>query len=223
MLRLRWDLLDQEPGRIRGHAGRQDGVGDRDGRRGRVRRRPLLPDAHRRWARAHPRRHPDPPPGRDPGQHGQRGGAVNTGDLIWTDGAGGPQFSKNAKTAVNDSQLRRNVRKATTTISERRAGLVAETPDWQQLRQSGAAIKDHVLNHLDAYLEQFELGATERGAQVHWARDAAEANQIVTDLVRQTGDTEVIKVKSMATQEIGLVEALKAQGITAHEPDMAKM
>jgi L-lactate dehydrogenase complex protein LldF len=148
---------------------------------------------------------------------------VNTGDLIWTDGAGGPQFSKNAKTAVNDSQLRRNVRKATTTISERRAGLVAETPDWQQLRQSGAAIKDHVLNNLDAYLETFERNATARGAHVHWARDATEANRIVAELIQETGQTEVIKVKSMATQEIGLVEALKTKGIIARETDLAEL
>jgi L-lactate dehydrogenase complex protein LldF len=145
---------------------------------------------------------------------------VNSGDLIWTDD---PPFAKNAKTAVNDSQLRRNVRKATTTISERRAGLVAETPDWQQLRQSGAAIKDDVLRNLDTYLEAFERNATAHGAHVHWACDATEANRIVTELIRETGQTEVIKVKSMATQEIGLVEALKTNGITARETDLAEL
>ena len=58
-------------------------------------------------------------------------------------------------------------RKATATIRERRAGLVAETPDWQELRHAGAAIKDDVLHHLDHYLEQFESNATARGAHVH--------------------------------------------------------
>jgi L-lactate dehydrogenase complex protein LldF len=145
---------------------------------------------------------------------------ARTGDLIWTHDPGGPPFSENAKKAVNDSQLRRNVRKATATIRERRAGLVAETPDWQQLRHAGAAIKDQTLGHLDVYLEQFERNATSHGAHVHWARDATEANRIVTDLIKTT---EVIKVKSMVTQEIGLVDALKTQGITAHETDFAEM
>jgi L-lactate dehydrogenase complex protein LldF len=148
---------------------------------------------------------------------------MSTGDLIWSHGVGGPPFSKNAKSAVNDSQLRRNVRKATGTIRERRAGLVAETPDWQELRRAGAAIKDATLHNLDTYLEAFERNATEHGAHVHWARDAAEANRIVTQLINETGHTEVIKVKSMATQEIGLVEALRQAGITAHETDFAEL
>jgi L-lactate dehydrogenase complex protein LldF len=145
---------------------------------------------------------------------------MSAGELIWTDD---PPFAQNAKEAVNDAQLRRNIRKATGAIRQRRAGLVAETPDWQQLRQAGAAIKDEVLRHLDTYLEQFERNATRNGAHVHWARDANEATKVVTDLVRNTGHTEVIKVKSMVTQEIGLVDALQLQGITAHETDFAEL
>ena len=149
---------------------------------------------------------------------------MNTGELIWgEEGWPGPDFPGNAKRAVENSQLRRNVRKATATIRERRAGLIAETPDWQQLRTAGAAIKDDVLHHLDEYLEEFERNATARGAHVHWARDAEEATQLVTTLVQQTGHDEVIKVKSMATQEIGLVKALEHAGIAAHETDLAEM
>jgi L-lactate dehydrogenase complex protein LldF len=145
---------------------------------------------------------------------------VNSGELIWTDD---PPFARNASEAVNDSQLRRNIRNATATIRKRRAGLVAETPDWQELRHAGAAIKDDVLHHLDGYLTQFEQNATDRGARIHWARDASEANAVVTEIIKQTGETEAIKVKSMATQEIGLVEALRRAGITAHETDLAEL
>ena len=77
--------------------------------------------------------------------------------------------------------------------------------------------------HLDDYLMQFEAAFTARGGVVHWARDADEANRIVTDLVRATGETEVVKVKSMATQEIGLNEALESAGITAYETDLAEL
>jgi hypothetical protein len=85
----------------------------------------------------------------DPREHGRGAVTVTTGDLIWSgEGEAGPDFPKNAKRAVNDAQLRRNVRKATGTIRERRAQRVAETPDWQQLRRAGPAIKDEVLNHL---------------------------------------------------------------------------
>jgi L-lactate dehydrogenase complex protein LldF len=142
------------------------------------------------------------------------------GDLIWTED---PPFAENASRSLNNAQLRRNLRNATATIRDRRAGLVAETPDWQELRHAGAAIKDDVLHHLDRYLTEFERNATARGAQVHWAKDADEANHIVAELIKQTGQTEAIKVKSMATQEIGLVEALNRQGIAAHETDLAEL
>ena len=58
---------------------------------------------------------------------------------------------------------------------------------------------------------------------MHWARDANEANRIVTGLVRDTGAAEVVKVKSMVTDEIGLNEALAAAGITAYETDLAEL
>jgi L-lactate dehydrogenase complex protein LldF len=145
---------------------------------------------------------------------------MSSGETLWLDD---PQFPARAAQAVNDAQLRRNIRGATSTIRARRALAVGELPDWQELRAAGAAIKDEVLNHLDRYLEQFEAAATSHGAQVHWAGDADEANQIVASLVEQTGERELIKVKSMVTEEIGLDAALAQRGIVAHETDLAAM
>ncbi|MEV4073409.1 lactate utilization protein B [Nonomuraea fuscirosea] len=132
-------------------------------------------------------------------------------------------FPENSRKAVQDSQLRFNLRKATHTIRDKRAGVVGELPDWQELRAAGKAIKDHTLRHLDRYLVQLEAAVTRAGGTVHWARDAAEANRIVTGLVQATGEREVVKVKSMATQEIQLNEALAEHGITAYETDLAEL
>jgi L-lactate dehydrogenase complex protein LldF len=76
---------------------------------------------------------------------------------------------------------------------------------------------------LDVYLERLEAAVTARGGVVHWARDAAEANEIVLGLVRATGADEVVKVKSMATMEIGLNEALAEGGVSAIETDLAEL
>jgi L-lactate dehydrogenase complex protein LldF len=76
---------------------------------------------------------------------------------------------------------------------------------------------------LPELLTQLEERVTAAGGNVHWARDANEANAIVTDLVRATGSDEVVKVKSMATQEIGLNEALADAGIAAIETDLAEL
>ncbi|MGA5096966.1 LutB/LldF family L-lactate oxidation iron-sulfur protein [Streptomyces lavendulocolor] len=136
---------------------------------------------------------------------------------------GMPAFPEAAREAVGNSTLRANLRHATRTIREKRALAVAELDDWAALREAGKQIKDHTLRHLDTYLLQLEEAVTAAGGTVHWAQDAAEANRIVTDLVRATGETEVVKVKSMATQEIGLNEHLAAEGITAYETDLAEL
>lgn len=136
---------------------------------------------------------------------------------------GMPAFPVAAHEAVHDSTLRGNLRHATRTIRAKRAKAVAEVSDWAALREAGKQIKDHTLRHLDRYLVQLEESVTAAGGIVHWAADAAEANRIVTELVKMTGETEVVKVKSMATQEIGLNEALETAGIHAYETDLAEL
>jgi L-lactate dehydrogenase complex protein LldF len=136
---------------------------------------------------------------------------------------GTQSFPDAARTALRDGQLRANLGRATTTIRGKRAAVVAEVPHWEQLRQAGRALKAATMARLDEHLEELERQVTARGGTVHWARDAGEANRIVTDLVRATGSDEVVKVKSMATQEIGLNEALEAAGIEAIETDLAEL
>ncbi|CAA0091623.1 Lactate utilization protein B [Mycolicibacterium vanbaalenii] len=134
-----------------------------------------------------------------------------------------PAFRTAAKTALGDPVLRRNLAHATGTIRAKRAAAVGELDNWEELRLAAEAIKDAALHRLDEHLEAFEANATAAGATVHWARDAEEANGIVVDLVRAQGADEVVKVKSMATQEIELNEALAAAGIDAWETDLAEL
>ena len=112
---------------------------------------------------------------------------------------------------------------ATGTIRDKRARVVAELPDWEQLRDAGSAIKADVLANLDTYLLQFEQALQAAGATVHWARDAAEANAVVADVARAHGVDEVVKVKSLTTDEIELNAALAKRGIHALETDFAEL
>ena len=136
---------------------------------------------------------------------------------------GMPKFPYAARSALENTQQRRNLAHATGVIRAKRAKVVAEVPRWEELRQAGSDAKDEVLGHLADYLVQAEEALTRGGAVVHWARDAAEANRIVVDLVKAVGTGEVVKVKSMATQEIELNEALEAEGIHAWETDLAEL
>jgi L-lactate dehydrogenase complex protein LldF len=132
-------------------------------------------------------------------------------------------FPEAARAALGDMQLRHNLRNATTTIRDKRARVVAEVPDWEELREAGRAIKTDVMHRLDEYLVQFEASVQAAGGTVHWARDAAEANAIVLDVTRSHGASEVVKVKSLTTDEIELNDALAAGGVHAIETDFAEL
>ena len=134
-----------------------------------------------------------------------------------------PTFEESAKTSLADAQLRRNIGKATRTIREKRALAVAEMPDWEELREAGRALKSRVTRHLDEYLLQLEESVTRAGGHVHWARDAAEANRIIARIVKDHGAREVVKVKSIATDETKLNEHLQREGIRAFETDLAEL
>jgi L-lactate dehydrogenase complex protein LldF len=134
-----------------------------------------------------------------------------------------PTFEESAKTSLADAQLRRNVGKATRTIREKRALAVGEMPDWEELREAGRALKSRVTRHLDEYLLQLEESVTRAGGHVHWARDAAEANHIIARIAKDHDAREVVKVKSIATDETKLNEHLQREGIRAFETDLAEL
>jgi L-lactate dehydrogenase complex protein LldF len=133
------------------------------------------------------------------------------------------EFAQAARPALENAQLRANLRGATQTIRERRALAVAELADWEELREAGKRIKERALRHLDVHLEQLERAVTQAGGVVHWAADGPQANRIVGDLIEAAGSSEAIKVKSLATDEIELNAALAARGITAIETDLAEL
>lgn len=132
-------------------------------------------------------------------------------------------FPASAAQQLQNTQMRANIGHATHSIRAKRARVVSELPDWEDLRQAGSALKQQVMANLPELLEELERNVTARGGVVHWARDAAEANRIITDLVTAKGVDEVIKVKSMVTQEIGLEEALADRGVAATETDLAEL
>jgi L-lactate dehydrogenase complex protein LldF len=139
------------------------------------------------------------------------------------DAAAAPDFPAAAKDALANVQLRRNVRHATTVIRSKRAFVVGEMADWEALRDAAHHIKDHTLRHLDVYLEQFEERCTKAGGHVHWARDSDEANRIVIDIIHAHGQSEIIKVKTMTSDETRLNVALADAGIAPYETDLADL
>jgi L-lactate dehydrogenase complex protein LldF len=132
-------------------------------------------------------------------------------------------FPVAAHRELANAQLRENLRNATDTIRAKRERVVAEMPDWEELREAGRAIKADMLAHLDEYLVQFEAAVVAAGGHVHWARDADEANAVVVEVARAHDAREVVKVKSLTTDEIELNRALASSGIHAIETDLAEL
>ncbi len=132
-------------------------------------------------------------------------------------------FPAAARDALQDDVLRGNLRHATDTIQAKRSAAIRELRDWQKLRDAGSRIKRYTTDHLPELLEQLEQKVQAAGGVVHWARDAEEAGDIVTRLALERGAEEVLKVKSMATQEIGLNETLARAGVRAVESDLAEL
>src|SRR5215217_3000992 len=131
-------------------------------------------------------------------------------------------FGENAKAALADLQLRGALKNATSLFGERRKLAAASLPNWEELRSQARAIKDEVLLHLDQYLEEFARNAEVRGAKVHWARDAAEANSIICRLATERRARVIVKSKSMTTEEIHLNTALEAAGMQVVETDLGE-
>ena len=131
-------------------------------------------------------------------------------------------FKENAKAALADVQLRGALKNATSLFGEKRRQAVAGLPNWEELRTQARAIKDEVLSDLDRYLKEFVRNAESRGAVVHRARDAAEANAIICGLAKERNARVIVKSKSMTTEETHLNDALEAAGMQVVETDLGE-
>jgi L-lactate dehydrogenase complex protein LldF len=131
------------------------------------------------------------------------------------------KFKSNAHDALTDARLQGALVHARN-FTVKRAAAAERLPEFEALRDSARAIKDHTLLHLDLYLEAYERKVRESGGHVHYAQDAEEARRIIVDLCRSLGARTVTKGKSMISEEIGLNHALEAAGMDAVETDLGE-
>lgn len=130
-------------------------------------------------------------------------------------------FKTRVKQAVSDKNLGEALNRATTNLRSKRESSLAEVAG-PELRNQTRQMKEYVLRNLPDLLERFESNVIANGGHVHWAKDASEANRILTALAQQNGVRKVVKSKSMATEEIHLNHALERVGIQAVETDLGE-
>jgi L-lactate dehydrogenase complex protein LldF len=131
------------------------------------------------------------------------------------------KFKDNAHEALSDARLQSAMSFSRNFVT-RRAAAAARLPEFEALRDSARAIKDHTLAHLDLYLEAYEAKVRASGGEIHYAQDADEARKIIVDLCKSMGAKSVTKGKSMIAEEIGLNHALEEAGIDPVETDLGE-
>jgi len=131
-------------------------------------------------------------------------------------------FKANARRALADPQLQRALTNVRGHFIDKRADAVARLPEFEALRESGKAIKDHTLAHLDLYLEAYEARVAASGGHVHFAETAGDARDIILGICARVGARTVTKGKSMIAEEIGLNDHLSANNIVPIETDLGE-
>src|SRR5919204_3951119 len=96
-------------------------------------------------------------------------------------------FQEHARQAVQDAPLQQALQLLVTNFVPRRVAAMAALGNAEALRTEARAIKERTMARLDEYLERFAIQAQRVGVQVHWARDAAEARQIITGIAQRIG------------------------------------
>ncbi len=131
-------------------------------------------------------------------------------------------FKARAHAKLGDADLQAALRRLQSNFVKGRAERIRELDNFEAVRDAAAQVRDRVLANLDVWLEEFERNATARGAVVHWAETAEEANRIVCDIARRYGVRKAVKSKSMVSEECALNDALEAAGVQVVETDLGE-
>lgn len=127
----------------------------------------------------------------------------------------------NSVQALNDPTLRSAMRSATGLFTTLRDRGVACLP-LDSLRHEASTIKNHVLDNLEAFVNEFSSNATMAGAVVHRAEDAGAAGDIILNILKDNRVSKIVKAKSMVSEEIHLNHLLERNDIKAVETDVGE-
>lgn len=131
-------------------------------------------------------------------------------------------FKANAHKALNSDGLQSALKNVRRGFVEKRRTAIDDLSEFDAIRASAIEIKNHSLAHLEEYLTSFEQQVERSGGHVHWAETAAQATEIVTDLCKSVNANKITKGKTMVGEEIGVNEAIVAQGMQPVETDLGE-
>jgi L-lactate dehydrogenase complex protein LldF len=107
-------------------------------------------------------------------------------------------------------------------VRKKRDTAAQKLPEWEQLRDNASEVKDYVLSHLDELLLDFEKNARANGIEILWAKDGLEHNEHVLDILQKNGVQNIVKSKSILTEECGLNHFLEDKGYDVVDTDLGE-
>ena len=131
-------------------------------------------------------------------------------------------FKDRVDKGIDNAFARKAVQKAQGVIGARRGNAVEEVGNWEDWRNAGKEIREHVLQNLDYYLHQLSENVSKRGGHVFFAQTKEEATEYIRNVVVSKNAKKIVKAKSMVTEEIGLNETLEKAGCEVLETDLGE-
>jgi L-lactate dehydrogenase complex protein LldF len=131
-------------------------------------------------------------------------------------------FREIARVKLADAHVSGALDSSTARLMDGRLGAWDSLGDAEELREQAHAARMRVVDDLDAHVDRFRAAVEARGGTTFVAATGEDANAYIVDVCRRTGATLAAKSKSMATEEIGLNEALAAAGVRAVETDLGE-
>ncbi|WMW64128.1 L-lactate dehydrogenase (quinone) large subunit LdhH [Nitratidesulfovibrio liaohensis] len=131
------------------------------------------------------------------------------------------EYRKELRESLDNEFLREAMDKFATAYPVSRANAFRGLDEKAMIAEVADA-KDAAARNMDALYAQFKAEAEKRGVKVHMAKDAAEANEIIARIAKNSNCKKIVKSKSMTAEETLLNHRLEDDGLEVIETDLGE-
>ncbi|MGF1757029.1 LutB/LldF family L-lactate oxidation iron-sulfur protein [Photobacterium sagamiensis] len=132
------------------------------------------------------------------------------------------KFKERINVQMKDEFMRHSVANAQQRMFTNRQIAADKLGNWEEWREMGMDIRNHVLEHLDYYLHQLSESVHKNGGNVFFARTSEEATNYIEGIIQEKNAKKVVKSKSMVTEEIGLNKIIERNNCEVVETDLGE-
>lgn len=132
------------------------------------------------------------------------------------------QYMAKSRQAISDERLQGALAGVQARLGPATQKMYSTQPEGPGIRHQAHDIRQRCIENLDILLEELADKVAENGGKVFFAKDAAQAVSYCLEVAKEHGVKTVVKGKSMVTEEVGLNQALEAQGIDVAETDLGE-